>query len=415
MNRRRVVITGLGAIMPLGNTIQELWYKISHGISGIGKITKFDVAGFPSQVAGEVRNFDPNIYSSIDKKDIKRMGVFLQYGLAASELAIKHANFDLSTLNKKRVGTIIGSGMGDLEKVINENRTLEQKGIKSVTPTFVPTCIPNMSSAIVSIKFRFQGPSIGIASACATGTHSIGEAFRKIQYNEADVMICGGTEGALFRLGFAGFCASRTLTSRIDEPEKASRPFDRDRDGFAMSEGAGIVVLEDLDHAKKRDAKIYAEIIGYGASCDAYHIAAPDPEGNGAVMAMENAISDAHILPNDIEYINAHGTSTPLNDKLETLAIKRLFKDQAYKIPISSTKSMTGHLINATGAIEVIISALSINEGLIPPTINYETPDPECDLDYVPNIAREKKLNIVMTNSFGFGGQNAVLVLKKLV
>ncbi len=411
--RRRVVITGLGVIAPLGNTVREFWHNICNGKSGIGKITKFDASIFPSQIAGEVRDFDPSKYNTIDKKDIKRMGVFLQYALAAGEDAIKHSRLNINDIDKRRIGTILGAGMGDLEKVVKESTQLEEKGYKGVSATFVPTSIPSMASGLLAIKYGFKGPSFGIASACATGTHSIGEAFRKIQYNEADIMLCGGSEGTLFPVGFAGFCASRALSTRNDEPEKASCPFDLNRDGFVMSEGAGIVIIEELNHAICRDAKIYAEIIGYGTSCDAYHITAPDPDGKGAIQAMEEALIDSHIKKETISYINAHGTSTPLNDKLETLAIKKVFGDYAYKIPISSTKSMTGHLINATGAIEVIICALAIDEGIIPPTINYKIPDPECDLDYVPNVSRKKNIDIVMKNSFGFGGQNAVLILRK--
>ncbi|MBI5208170.1 MAG: beta-ketoacyl-ACP synthase II [Candidatus Firestonebacteria bacterium] len=413
MERRRVVITGSGAITPLGNSSKELWRKICLGISGIDKIKKFDVSAFPTQIAGEVKNFNPLEYKTIDKKDVKRMGLFLQYALAASELAVKNSGLDLNVVDKHRIGTIIGAGMGDLEKVVIEEKNLEQKGVKGVSATFVPTSIPNMAAASVSIKFGFKGPSMGIESACATGTHSVGEAFRKIQYNEADVMICGGTEGTLFPLGFSGFCAVRALSTRNDEPQKASRPFDLNRDGFVMSEGAGIVILEELNYARKRNARIYAELIGYGTSCDAFHIAAPDSNGVGAILAIERAIKDANISPDKIDYINAHGTSTPMNDKVETIAIKSVLKNHAYKVAVSSTKSMTGHLINATGTVEVIICAMALFDGIIPPTINYEIPDPECDLDYVPNKARDKKLNIVMTNSFGFGGQNAVLILKR--
>lgn len=409
--KKRVVITGVGVVSSLGNNKDELWQNLVSGKSGIGPLTKFDASTYPTRIAGEVRNFDPSKFLS--KKDIRHMVEFCQYGVYASCSAMEDAGIDLSKEDRTRIGVVIGSGIGGLRAMEEEHQVLLSSGVRRVNPFVIPMMIVNMAAGQTAIVLGLKGPSTTLATACATGTHAIGDAFKIVQRGDADMMIAGGSESPLTPLGVAGFCAARTLSLRNDDPEKASRPFDNNRDGFIMSEGAAVVVLETLGHALGRDAKIYGEMIGYGMSMDAYHITAPDPMGDGAARAMSNALSDANLLPKDVDYINAHGTSTKLNDKCETLAIKKVFGDYAYKLCISSTKSMTGHLLGAAGGIEGVICALILDKKVIPPTINYESPDPECDLDYVPNKARAREVNVIMSNSFGFGGQNGVIVMKR--
>lgn len=409
--KKRVVVTGLGVVSSLGNNKDELWQNLVSGKSGIGPLTKFDASTYPTRIAGEVRNFDPSKFLS--KKDIRHMVEFCQYGVYASCSAVEDAGIDLSKEDRTRIGVVIGSGIGGLSAMEEEHQVLLSSGVRRVNPFIIPMMIVNMAAGQTAIVLGLKGPSTTLATACATGTHAIGDAFKIVQRGDADVMIAGGSESPLTPLGVAGFCAARTLSVCNDNPKEASRPFDNNRDGFIMSEGAAVVVLETLEHAVGRNAKIYGEMIGYGMSMDAYHITAPDPMGDGAARAMSNALSDANLLPKDVDYINAHGTSTKLNDKCETLAIKKVFGDYAYKLCISSTKSMTGHLLGAAGGIEGVICALILDKKVIPPTINYESPDPECDLDYVPNKARAREVNVIMSNSFGFGGQNGVIVMKR--
>ncbi len=408
---RRVVITGLGAVTPIGTGISEYWNALLEGRSGIKKIEKFDVSEFSSQIAGEVEGFNPKDY--FDAKSIRRMDKSTQFALAASIMAKEDAGIDFSQYDPYRIGVVLGSGIGGMETLDTQFRILLDKGPKRVSPLFIPMMISNILAGQVGMQFKAKGPNMVITTACASSTHAIGIAYKLIKEEEADIIITGGSEAAITPLALAGFCSMKALSTRNDEPERASRPFDKERDGFVMSEGAGILILEELEHAKKRGAKIYAEIIGFGMSADAYHITAPDPEGEGAKKAMELAINSAGVKPEEVDYINAHGTSTPLNDKLETLAIKKLFGEHAYKLAISSNKSMIGHLLGAAGSVEVIATALTLKEGVIPPTINYENPDPECDLDYVPNKKRVQDVKIAISNSFGFGGHNASLVLKK--
>ncbi len=409
---RRVVVTGIGCVTPLGNSVRESWEKLVKGVSGIGPITKFDASDISSRIAGEVKDFDGSRY--FDKKELKRTDLFLQYAVAAAEEALQDSGLDLDKINRDEVGVLIGSGIGGLQTIQQNCEALAIKGPRRLSPFFIPMAIINMASAIVAMRYGFRGPQNAVVTACATGTNAIGDAFKMVQRGDAPVAIAGGAEAAVCRLGVAGFAVMRALSTRNDEPEKASRPFDRDRDGFVIGEGAGILVLEDYEHAVKRGAKIYAEIIGYGMSSDAYHITMPDENGEGAALALERALRDANVSKDEVDYINAHGTSTPLNDKTETLAIKKVFGDRAYKIPISSNKSMIGHLLGAAGAVEAIFTIKAIEEGVIPPTINYENPDPECDLDYVPNEAREKEIKVAVSNSFGFGGVNACLVFRKV-
>ena len=409
---RRVVVTGIGCVCPLGNSVSESWEKLVKGVSGIGPITRFDATGISSRIAGEVKDFDGSRY--FDKKELKRTDLFLQYAVAAAEEAIKDSGLDLDSINRDEVGVLIGSGIGGLQTIQQNCEILATKGPRRLSPFFIPMAIINMASAMVAMRYGFRGPQNAVVTACATGTNAIGDAFKIIQRGDAPVVIAGGAEAAICKLGVAGFAVMRALSTRNDEPEKASRPFDRDRDGFVIGEGAGVLVLEDYEHAKRRGAKIYAEIIGYGMSSDAFHITMPDETGEGAALAMLRALKDAGVSPEEVDYINAHGTSTPLNDKTETLAIKKVFGDHAYKLWISSNKSMIGHLLGAAGAVEAIFTVKSIQEGIVPPTINYENPDPECDLDYVPNQAREKKIEVALSNSFGFGGVNACLVFRKI-
>jgi len=408
--KRRVVITGMGIVSPLGIGLDDNWQAICQGKSGIGPITKFDTTEYPAKIAGEVKNFDPELY--IDKKDQKKMDVFIQYALAAGSMAIKQSGLIIDESNADRVGVLVGSGLGGLQTIEKYHTLLLQNGPKKVSPFFVPMLIVNLAPGQISIYFGCRGPNSSVVTACATGNHSIGEASRIIQRGDADAMIAGGVESTITPLAVAGFCALKALSTRNNEPEKASRPFEKNRDGFVMAEGAGILVLENLESAKQRGASIFAEVIGFGCNADAYHITAPSPGGEGAARCMQIAIDDADIKPGDIDYINAHGTSTPMNDLSETIAMKTVFKDHVKNLPVSSTKSMTGHLLGAAGGVEAIFSILSIKHGIIPPTINYDEPDPECDLDYVPNVARKKDVRIVMSNSFGFGGTNATLIFK---
>jgi len=408
--KRRVVITGMGIVSPLGIGLDDNWQAICQGKSGIGPITKFDTTEYPAKIAGEVKNFDPEPY--IDKKDQKKMDVFIQYALAAGSMAIKQSGLIIDESNADRVGVLVGSGLGGLQTIEKYHTLLLQNGPKKISPFFVPMLIVNLAPGQISIYFGCRGPNSSVVTACATGNHSIGEASRIIQRGDADAMIAGGVESTITPLAVAGFCALKALSTRNNEPEKASRPFEKNRDGFVMAEGAGILVLENLESAKQRGASIFAEVIGFGCNADAYHITAPSPGGEGAARCMQIAIDDADIKPGDIDYINAHGTSTPMNDLSETIAMKTVFKDHVKNLPVSSTKSMTGHLLGAAGGVEAIFSILSIKHGIIPPTINYDEPDPECDLDYVPNVARKKDVRIVMSNSFGFGGTNATLIFK---
>jgi len=411
--KKRVVITGLGAVTPIGIGKDEFWNALLAGKSGIGKITRFDAQDYACQIAGEVKNFDPTKY--IDKKEVKRMDRYTQFALAASRMAIEDAGLDLAKEDRSRIGTLIGSGIGGMDTLHEQMKILFEKGPGRVSPFFVPMMISNMAAGQVSITFGLQGICTSVVTACATGTNAIGDAFKIIQRGDADVMIAGGTEAAISPAPVAGFCAMKAMSTRNDEPEKASRPFDRDRNGFVMGEGAGILVMESLEHALARGARIYCEIAGYGTNADAYHITAPSPEGKQAAACMALAIKDAGIAPEEVDYINAHGTSTELNDKNETLAIKALFGEHAKKIAISSTKSMTGHLLGAAGGVEAIATVLTVANDIIHPTINYENPDPELDLDYVPNKARRQVVNVALSNSFGFGGHNATILLKKYV
>ncbi|MGQ0809678.1 MAG: beta-ketoacyl-ACP synthase II [Nitrospiraceae bacterium] len=408
---RRVVVTGLGLVTPLGTGVEKTWKAICAGESGIGRITRFDPTKYAAQIAGEVKDFDPAQF--IEKKDIKKMDTFIHYAVGASQIAVDDAGLKVSPEEAPRVGVYIGSGIGGLGSIEHYHSILQEKGPDRVSPFFIPMTIINLASGQVAIRLGAKGPNSCAVTACATGNHCIGDAFRLIQRGEADVMLAGGAEAAITPLGVAGFASSRALSFRNDDPSRASRPFDKDRDGFVLGEGAGVVVLEELEHARRRGTRIYAEVIGYAMNSDAYHITAPPDEGEGAVRCMELAITDAGIGKNQIGYINAHGTST-MADAIETKAIKQVFGDHAYDVPISSTKSMTGHLLGAAGGIEAIFSVLALDRGILPPTINLQHPDPECDLDYIPNQARHTNVNAVLSNSFGFGGVNACLLFKKL-
>jgi len=407
---KRVVVTGMGMVSPLGIGVKENWEAICQGKSGIGTVTRFDITDFPSKIAGEVKGFNPEDF--MDKKETKKMDIFIHYALAAGTMAIQDSQLKIDESNADRVGVLVGAGLGGLSTIEKYHSILLEQGPKKISPFFIPMLIVNLAPGQISIYFGARGPNSSVVTACATGNHSIGEACRIIQRGDADVMIAGGAESTITPLAIGGFCSMRALSTRNEEPQRASRPFDKDRDGFVIAEGAGLLVLEELDHARRRGAKIYSEVIGFGCNADAYHISAPSPNGIGAAKCMEIALKDAGISYEDVDYVNAHGTSTPLNDMSETMAMKTVFKDRAKKIAVSSTKSMTGHLLGAAGGVEAIYSILAITRGVIPPTINYETPDPECDLDYVPNIPREAKVRIVMSNSFGFGGTNATLIFK---
>lgn len=407
----RVVITGLGVISPLGNDIDTFWNHLIQGKSGVSTITRFDTSDFAVKIAAEVKDFNPLDF--MNKKDAKRMDRFVQFAVAASKMALEHAGLDMDKVEKERVGTYIGSGIGGLETLEEQHKVMMKRGPRRVSPFFVPMMIANMASGIVSIQIGAKGPNSAAISACATGTHCVGDAFKILQRGDADVMIAGGTEATILPMAVAGFSAMGALSTNNEAPEKASRPFDRDRDGFVMGEGAGVLVLETLEHAQKRGANIIAEVVGYGMTADAYHLTSPDPEGDGAKRSMLMAVKDAGLEPEDVDYINAHGTSTDYNDKFETIAIKGAFGEHAKRLAISSTKSMTGHLLGAAGGIETIATALAIKEGIVPPTINLENPDPDCDLDYVPNEARKMRVRAALSNSLGFGGHNATIALKE--
>jgi 3-oxoacyl-[acyl-carrier-protein] synthase II len=408
---RRVVVTGLGALTPVGVTTEEFWSALKQGKSGIGPITKFDAAGFPTRIAGEIRHFDEGQY--IDKKEARRLDPYLKYAIATSAMAVEDAALDPGKVDATRFGVLIGSGIGGITTLIEGEEIRRTKGVDRVSPFVVPMLIINMASGLVSMRFGAKGPNSSVVTACATGNHAIGDAFKIIERGDADVMIAGGAEAMIVPLTIAGFCSMKAMSTRNEEPEKASRPFDAGRDGFVCGEGAGIVVLEALEHAVRRDARIYAEIVGYGMTSDAHHMTAPDPDGDGATRAMQLALADGDVDPGAVGYINAHGTSTPYNDKFETIAIKRAFGDHARRLAVSSTKSMTGHLLGAAGGVEAVATSLALYHGLLPPTINYETPDPDCDLDYVPNQARKVDVEYALSNAFGFGGTNATLAFRR--
>ncbi|PSB28899.1 beta-ketoacyl-ACP synthase II [Chlorogloea sp. CCALA 695] len=410
---KRVVVTGVGAITPLGNNPQDYWQGLLAGRSGIVPITLFDASKHKCRIAGEIRGFDPQDY--IDSKEAKRMDRFAQFAVAASLQAIRDAKFEINELNAAQVGTIIGTGIGGIKVLEDQQTVYLNRGPDRCSPFMIPMMIANMAAGLTAIHTGAKGPNSCPVTACASGSNAVGDAFRLIQQGYAQAMICGGTEAAVTPLSFAGFAAARTLSTRNDEPTRASRPFDRDRDGFVMGEGAGILLLEELEHALSRGARIYAEIIGYGLTCDAYHMTSPVPGGEGATRAIQLALKDGGQSPEQVSYINAHGTSTGANDPTETAAIKKALGDSAYKVAISSTKSMTGHLLGGSGGIEAVATVMAIADDKIPPTINLENPDPECDLDYVPNHSRDLKVDVALSNSFGFGGHNVTLAFKKYV
>jgi 3-oxoacyl-[acyl-carrier-protein] synthase II len=406
--KRRVVVTGLGLVLPNGIGVEEAWKNTCEGRSGIGPITRFDTNGFETKIAGEVKGFNPEDY--VERKEVRRMDLFVQYAVAASEMAMEDSGLGITEEIGDRVGVIIGTGLGGLPTLEEYHKVLLEKGPNRITPFFIPKLIANMATGHVAMHFNARGPNTCVVTACATGAHCVGDAFRAIHYGDADVIITGGTEANITPLCVGGFNVMKAISTRNNEPEKACRPFDKERDGFVISEGAGVLILEELGFAMRRGARIYAELIGYGFNGDAYHITAPSPNGEGAAKCMQNALADAGIAPKQIDYINAHGTSTQLNDLSETIAMKTVFSEHAYRIPISATKSMTGHLLGAAGSTEAIFSILALRDGIIPPTINLENPDPQCDLDYVPKESREQEITITMSNSFGFGGTNAVLI-----
>ena len=410
--KRRVVVTGLGTVSPYGVGVPTLWESVRAGKSGIGLITRFDTADFPVKFGGEVKGFDPEQH--FDKKEARHLDRVTQFALVAAEEARKDAGLDLSQVDRLRAGAIIGSGIGGLETTEDQVLTLRDKGVRRVTPFLVPMMMINAPGGQVAIAMGLRGPNFCVSSACASANHALGLAFHTIRYGHAELMFAGGSEAALTPIGLAGFCAARALSKRNEAPEQASRPFDKDRDGFVFSEGAGVLVLEEYEHAKRRGARIYAELAGFGNTDDAFHITAPHEEGDGAARAMAEALTDAGIGPADVQYVNAHGTSTDLNDRLETMAIKRVFGDHARKLAISSSKSMHGHLLGASGGVESIVTAMALHEQVAPPTINYTTPDPDCDLDYVPNTARPMAIEAALSNTFGFGGHNATLLFRRL-
>jgi 3-oxoacyl-[acyl-carrier-protein] synthase II len=408
--KRRVVITGLGMVTPLGTGVQKNWDAVCAGKSGIGPIEKFDASSFPSQIAGQVTDFRSEDF--MDKQQVRRFDIFIHYAVASARMAMENSGLKIDSSNAHRVGCLTGSGLGGLTMLEHFHKVLLERGLRKISPFFIPGMIANMAPGQIAIEFGAKGPNLSIETACAASCHGVGEAFRLIQEDKADAMITGGTEAVITPLALAGFCSMRALSTRNDEPEKASRPFDLNRDGFVMGEGAGILILEELNGALDRGAEIYAEVAGYGLSGDAYHVSAPDPDGIGAVLCMSSALKDAGMRPEDIDYINAHGTSTKLNDASETKAIKDVFGDHAHKLAVSSTKSMTGHLLGGAGGVAAIYTALALKHGIMPPTINYETPDPDCDLDYIPNKARKSKIGAAMVNAFGFGGTNGTLIFK---
>ena len=408
---RRVVVTGVGLLTPLGIGADASWEAIRTGKSGIARITQFDAAAFSCQIAGEVKGFNPADY--IEKKEIKKMGRFIQFAIAAADFALKHSALKVTAENEERVGVYIGSGIGGFEVIEREHQTLLEHGPRRISPFFIPATIINLASGHVSIRSGAKGPNSATATACTTSAHSIGDSYRMIERGDADAMICGGTEAAVTPMGIGGFAAMRALSTRNAEPERASRPWDKDRDGFVVGEGAGILILEELEFARQRGARVLAEVVGYGMSGDAFHVTAPPDTGDGAFRVMRNALRDAGIEAAQVDYINAHGTSTEVGDRAETAAIKRAFGEHAYKLAVSSTKSMTGHLLGGAGGIEAGITVLAILDQIAPPTMNYETPDPQCDLDYVPNQARPMKIDYALSNSFGFGGTNGCLIFKR--
>lgn len=408
---KRVVVTGIGLVSPMGMGVEENWANLLAGKSGIDHIKRFDASQHASKIAGEVKGFDPLDF--IDRKEVRKMDPFIQYAIAAAELAVKDSALDPASLEGARTGVYVGSGIGGIEAITTNVLTLYEKGPGRVSPFFLVSGIINEASGVISIKYKARGPNLANATACATSTHSIGDSYRMVSRGDVDIMIAGGAEAPVTPLGIAGFTAMRALSSRNEEPQRASRPFDSERDGFVVAEGAGICILEELGHALKRGARIYAEIVGYGLSGDAYHVSAPCVDGEGAYLCMQSALSDAGIAPEEVEYINAHGTSTTWNDKIETLAIKRVFADHAYRLAVSSSKSMTGHLLGAAGAMEAAVCVLTLKNQILSPTINYENPDPECDLDYVPNASRSAEVVYALSNSFGFGGTNGSLLFRK--
>ena len=410
---RRVVVTGVGLVSALGVGTEETWQAIRDGRPGISRIEQFDTEGFACRIAGEVKNFDPARY--VERKEIKKMGRFIQFGIAATEFALAQSGFKIDAHNAERVGVYIGSGIGGFEVIEREHKVLLEKGPSRISPFFIPATIINLASGYVSIRTGAKGPNSATATACTSSAHSIGDSFKIIQRGDADAMICGGAEAAITPMSVGGFAAMRALSQRNDEPQKASRPWDAQRDGFVVGEGSGMLILEELELAKRRGGPILAEIVGYGMSGDAHHITSPSEDGDGAFRVMRNALKDAGIDPPEVDYVNAHGTSTDVGDKIETVALKRAFCEHAYKLAVSSTKSMTGHLLGGAGGLEAGITVLALRDQTAPPTINYEFPDPECDLDYVPNHARPMKINCALSNSFGFGGTNGCLIFKRFV
>jgi len=411
MTPHRVAVTGIGVVSPIGIGKDRFWNGLVEGRSGVGQITRFDATGFDTRIAAEVRDFDPTTW--MERKETRRNDRFVQFAYAASRMAVEDAKFSITEENAARVGILIGSGIGGAETWEEQHRNLLERGPGRVSPFFIPMIIVNMAAGVVSILLGAKGPNSSVVTACATGGNAIGDATRIIQRGEADAMLAGGSEATITPLSLAGFCSMKAMSTRNDEPERASRPFDAKRDGFVMGEGAGIVLLESLEQARSREAHIYGELVGYGMSGDAYHITQPDPDADGASRSIRNALRDAKMPPSEVDYINAHGTSTPYNDKTETLAIKKVFGDHARKVAVSSTKSMTGHLLGAAGGVELVACALAIEHQTLPPTINYEVPDPDCDLDYVPNTARKTTVRVAMSNAFGFGGHNAILILRR--
>jgi 3-oxoacyl-[acyl-carrier-protein] synthase II len=409
---RRVVVTGVGVVSPLGTGNRKNWESVSTGVSGIERLTRFDATDFPVQIAGEVRDFNPEDF--IEKKEIKKMDLFIQYALGAAHFAMEDSGFKVTDENADRVGVLVGAGLGGLPTIEKYHQAVQEGGYRKISPFFIPMLITNLAPGHISIKYGAKGPNISSVSACATGTHSIGDAYHIIRRGDADAMIAGGTESTITPLAVGGFAVMRALSTRNDDPKGASRPFEKNRDGFVLAEGAGIVILEEFEAAKKRGAKIYAEVVGYGLTGDAYHLTAPSPEGEGAARCMKMALDTAGVNPEEIQLINAHGTSTPMNDLYETMAIRTVFGNHARKLMVTSTKSMTGHMLGAAGGVEAVFTLMTMDTGIVTPTINYQEPDPECDLDYVPNTAREARVTHALSNSFGFGGTNATLLFRKV-